>query len=1106
MIDISIIARDQNLPPEKVQRTIELLDDGNTIPFITRFRKDETGGLNEEQILSIKQQTTSLRALAERKAFVLKSIESQGKLTDKLKIAIDKASTSRALEDAYLPFKPRKKSRAQEARQQGLGPLAEDIFNGTAPEVDLATKATEYVRVDKGLTSVDDVIRGVSDLLAERFADDIELRQELRKVVNETGKLTALSTARDEPEAGKQKSGNEEKVETKSVAMPSSEQAGQAATKTEETASEPVSASEPVASEETVKSLQPADSSSTEADGDKTESDATIAAVAESKPDVEPASDAKAGTESEAKPEAEVKPETEVVADAKAKTPVAAAPAKSKTKKKKKKKRPVDDPYKDYHNFKQPLKKFPHHRVLSINRGERAKKLKVKIECDENRVFELATKKLVPEDHPFADHMKTCVKDALTRLVLPSLEREIRRQMTESAEKHAVEVFANNLRNLLLQPPIRNRRVLAIDPGYKRGCSIAILEKNGDVLHSDHVFVVGNQARRDESRKRVAELVSQYSVDLIAIGNGAACREAEQMISDCIETHLTDNQSIRYVMVNEAGASIYSTSEVGREELPDFTPAIRSAVSIGRRLQDPMSELVKISPANIGVGMYQHDVRAKHLSASLDDVVQFCVNRVGVDANTASPSLLSYVSGLNALTARRLVEHRKEQGGFKNRSQLKEVSGVGDATFVQVAGFLRISGGDCPLDSTSIHPESYPIAEEIIKRVDATAEQLFPQEARFEVASATPAAKDKAADGGLAAQAGEVSATPEVAKADLPAADSTEPASTEPASSGPASTEPAKAEPTATDSTDVDVAAAEPVTPVAAETSSTEEAAPATTTADLPTGAAAETAATETTAAETTTVSDAESKPVSPPSRPKPSPELVAARKKRREIVERISKLELDNLSTEIPAGKLLLADIVRTMKRPDWDPREKTRKPVFRRGMLKTDELQQGMELEAQVVNVVDFGVFVDIGLGESCLVHVSQLSNRFIRDPQVVFAVGDVIRTWVTEIDVKKRRVKLTAIRPGTEKGKGQRGRRPARGGSGNERGAARGGGRKPNRGRDNKKRSDFKKSWKPKPKAPKPVTPITDDMLKGDAPMTSFSDLMQFVKKKPDNSDEQ
>ena len=343
---------------------------------------------------------------------------------------------------------------------------------------------------------------------------------------------------------------------------------------------------------------------------------------------------------------------------------------------------------------------FPHHRILAINRGERAGKLKVKMEYDEAAVLQAACDQVIPAGHPHAEFLKTCVEDALSRLIIPSLEREIRRDMTQQADRHAVEVFANNLRNLLLQPPIRNCRVLAIDPGFKRGCSVAVLDAEGKFVASDHVFVVGNLERRGESKQKIAKLVNEHQIDMIAIGNGAACSDAERMVSDCINDLLGDHP-VRYVMVNEAGASIYSTSETGREELPDLTPAVRSAVSIGRRLQDPLSELVKISPANIGVGMYQHDVRANHLSQSLDEVVEFCVNQVGVNLNTASPSLLRYVSGLNALTARRIYEHRQQLGKFTSRQQLKEVPGIGEATFVQAAGFLRIHDGEVPFDATS---------------------------------------------------------------------------------------------------------------------------------------------------------------------------------------------------------------------------------------------------------------------------------------------------------------------------------------------------------------------------------------------------------------------
>jgi uncharacterized protein len=462
--------------------------------------------------------------------------------------------------------------------------------------------------------------------------------------------------------------------------------------------------------------------------------------------------------------------------------------------------------------------------------------------------------------------------------------------------------------------------------------------------------------------------------------------------------------------------------------------------------------------------MYQHDVKAKHLSESLDEVVHFCVNRVGVDVNTASPSLLSYVSGLNALTARRLVEHRKEKGGFKNRQELMEVSGFGDATFIQAAGFLRISGGDNPLDSTSIHPESYPIAQQIIQRVDATADELFPKVVRnhkqVQIEAAEKATEEPAEE---PAEPDAVAETPPVKDA-APATDTptTPPPST-----------PAEATSTPPESTEAPAEAVAANTPDAASPAPVAPSKPAS------------------------------AKPASAkPAQAKPSPEVLAARKKRREIVEKISALDFEVLAKEISAGKLLLTDIVRTMKRPDWDPREKVRKPVFRRGMIKTDDLKPGMQVEAQVVNVVDFGVFVDIGLGESCLVHVSQLSNRFIRDPQVMYAIGDVIHTWISEIEPKKRRVKLTAIRPGTERSGAPRKRKTENSGARKSGGAQTRSGSKPTHSRNQRGKPATKKSWKPKPRKPKPVTPITDEMLKGDKPMTSFSDLMQFVKKKPED----
>ncbi len=677
---------------------------------------------------------------------------------------------------------------------------------------------------------------------------------------------------------------------------------------------------------------------------------------------------------------------------------------------------------------------------------------------------------MIPPDHPSAEFLQKCANDALARFIVPSLEREIRRELTESAEKHAVEVFANNLRNLLLQPPIRNRVVMAIDPGFKRGCSVAVLDACGNLLDSGHTFVVGNQNRRDESKQKIADWVKKYNVDVIAIGNGAACRQTEQMVSDVIGEHLSDHQ-VHYVMVNEAGASIYSTSEIGREELPDAAPSIRSAVSIGRRLQDPLSELVKISPANIGVGMYQHDVKAKHLSESLDDVVEFCVNRVGVNVNTASPSLLKYVSGLNALTARRVVEFRQSNGQFKNRDELKQVSGVGDATFVQAAGFLRIHGGSCPLDCTSIHPESYEIANDVLNRVETSVEELFPEDLIHPPAPTPPPES-------VAATAKSSEATTDVASPDSSTVEIPESTTSE-ASTPLESTEAATAE-----AGSAKAGSAEAGSVANVDASPEQSASPV----ETPVVAAP---------AETV-MGDS---PVPEDAIDKEQKEALLA--KRKEILKKISDLDAEKLAAEHASGVLMVKDILMALKRPKWDPRDKIPKPIFRRGIIKADDLKPEMQLDAQVVNVVDFGVFVDIGLGESSLVHVSQLSSHFIRDPHRLYAVGDVLKVWVSEVDSERRRVKLTAIRPGAKKPQGRR--KPAeterpRGKPSSKFGNKYSGRPKGKRGAH----SSFDKSTTRRDQArtskPKPVKPITEGMLKGKEPMRSFSDLAQFVSGKP------
>ncbi len=1143
-VDLASIARDLKISPEKVEKTVQLLDDGNTIPFITRFRKDETGGLNEKQIQAIKQFVQRKRTLEERKEFILKSIESQEKLTDELRAEIDKAHTARYLEDLYLPFKPKKQSLAMVARQQGLEPLATDIFEGKSPEVDLAARAIDYVRVDKGLSSVDDVIAGVGYLIAERFSENRYLRSELRKIVWNTGQFTSKSCeTKAEPS-------DTSHVPTKSVEAPESvdpvatpppgktevvaestsdrcfpdavvpdavvqddsvqTDVAPAASIAEETGSAFSAAMPAAATTESPSPLKPASPLAEEtaptaprpendASAESISADATTAHEEQSQPKPQESSETIPDAPAAADPVTSAQPTQETTAatdpapteanapgDANVIVEEASDPAAknadptepTKKKKKKKKKKAAPDPFKDYFDFKQPLKNLPHHRVLAINRGERAGKLKVKVEVDQVQVKEKTIGILVPEDHPSKPFMEKCALEAVSKSVIPSLEREARRELTESAEKHAVEVFASNLRNLLLQPPINNRRILAIDPGFKRGCTVAAIDETGNVLETGQIFVVGNQKRREESTEKLHQLVNKHGIHTIAIGNGTACRETEQMVSDLLGSKLGDSK-VNYIILNEAGATTYSTSEIGREELPDLSPNERSAVSIGRRLLDPLSELVKISPANIGVGMYQHDVKAKHLSESLDEVVQFCVNRVGVNVNTASPSLLRYVSGLNQLTARRIFEYRNEKGVFKNRAQLKEVTGLGDATFVQAAGFIRVPDGDEPLDATPIHPESYGVARKILEKINAHAEQLFQQPV---TAHPAPVAESKPAEAAEAQQA----------SLEHVAADGT-------------------SDNRATD--EYQLATCQQTMWQRLKSQLAKQLKPRELlTCKLP----------------LTPWSHRQHRrrclilrALLPPSRPvirarnnQFAKRLVravagaakASERPRRDperaaLLAKLKELNIEELSREFSVGNLLVRDIIKTFSQPHRDPRDGVSKPIFRSGIIKAEDLKVDMQLDAQVVNVVDFGVFVDIGLGESSLIHVSQLSNRFIRNPHQFFSIGDVVKVWVTEIDGPRRRVKLTAIKPGTpkfepSKSHSRRGRKPEQARA--ERG-------KSNRGKFKGSSGQRGKPAHARPsqasrRPPKPVKPITEKMLEGKEPMRSFSDLLQFVEKKP------
>lgn len=825
VVDLSRVARFTKLPEHQVRATVELLDAGNTIPFITRYRRDQTGGLDEEQVEHIRGAVVELRQLEARKGTILRSLESQNKLTDDLRQKVQSAETLRRLEDLYLPFKPKKQSLAAKAREQGLEPLADEIQSESPAAADLDARAADFVNEDKGVKEAALALVGAGHILAERNSESVELRQRLRKLFRKTGKLVAVKISDDH------------------------------------------------------------------------------------------------------------------------------------------KKNPQ---FKDYFDYREPLSKVPPHRVLAINRGEKAKVLRASTDCDIAAMERLALELVVPPDHAHAEFLRGCAKDALERLILPSLERESRRELTDKAETHAVEVFARNLRALLLQPPVPGRRVLAIDPGYKNGCKLAMIDEHGNLVTLGLINIVGSEEKTAEAREKLLAIIREHSPSIIAIGNGSACRPTEHMVSELLAGELADTD-IQYVIVNEAGASVYSTSAIGREEFPACEAIDRSAISIGRRLQDPLSELVKIDPASIGVGLYQHDAKPAHLKETLDQTVQSCVSFVGVDVNTASAALLRNVAGLNQLVARRILEHRTEQGPFKSRASLHDVKGMGEATFVQSAGFLKVEGGENPLDTTWVHPESYQAAERLLGELGIELADVGKQDWASRFATALE---------------------------------------------------------------------------------------------------------------------------------PHDRAELAA-------------KLQL---------GEHALGQLIEALERPGRDLRADLPPPVFRRDVVKLDDLAVGMKLSGTVLNVVDFGAFVDVGLSDSGLVHVSQLQNDFVRDPHQVVSVGDQVDCWVTAIDTDRRRVALTMIEPGTErpapdKEQRRKPRRRPKKPSGEAAASSEGSNsRKPSGRREQggRRRQGDKRGKRPhqphersgtfEKRAKREVKPITKEMEEGKEAMRSFSDLMQFVKKKP------
>ncbi len=1071
--NLNVVARQVRLPVEKVQPTVELLDEGNTVPFITRYRKDRTGGLDEEQIRQIQDAIALQRQLGERKQKILKSIESQEQLTDDLKAKISAATSLKTLEDLYLPFRPKKQTLATVAKQRGLEPLALEVLNATGEVLDLDSRCVAYIDAEKKLETTADVLVGVGHLLAEMLGDRADLRAMARKRMWDgtlvSKRIENAAEAGDQDDESHQMAdGSEEKASGESsdgatdpeptaapdVAEEARSDAAEHASEDSSAAGQAEEKPSQVTEQNDAQSLGGADSESKEA-SESVEA-ATIAqeesvvppaeiseqsthTVADSTDGVAEAGEA---TNPMAKKEVAAVDVADGPAGKAAKIKAAEERRVQRREARRRKRQKLEQSFKDYFDYSEPISRLPHYRVLAINRGERCKVLRVKIAFDSEALRSEAEKLVVPEGHPYPQQLRDSLHDALTRLVVPSIDREIRRELTDRAEMHAVKVFAHNLRKLLLQPPLHHHRVLAVDPGFRSGCKLVAMDEFGNVLSHTLIHVIGAAERVQQSRQRLIEQIREHQITVVAIGNGTASRETEQLVAQILTDELSDLET-KYLMVNEAGASVYSTSQTGREELPKYDATVRGAVSIGRRALDPLSELVKIDPANIGVGLYQHDIKAKHLRTSLDAVVESCVNYVGVDVNSASPALLGYVSGLNQLTARRLYEYRLEHGPFRNREQLKEVPGVGEATFVQAAGFLKIPGAENPLDETWIHPESYDIARSVLKEIDADVAAL----------SSRPATANPAVDS--AVNSTTATAEPFALEPDDGSNLTGSPAETPPAETPPAETPPAE-------------------TP------------------------SAETPSAETPSAETPSVET--------PSAETPADETSSDEAALKSLAKQLGQVDVPPLAEKLAVGTLLLTDIMASLARPGRDPREDLSPPVFRREILKIENLKSGMKFSGAVLNVVDFGAFVDIGLTDSGLIHVSRLADRFISDPHDVVSVGDILDVWVVDVDEKRRRVSLTAIEPGTEKSRPTRGPKSVEQGGSQKRRRpprAKAGEKKVSKAGSRGKGSREKTSWKPKKKS-KPVVPITDGMADGSEPMRTFSDLLQFHTRKQ-SSDE-
>lgn len=708
------IAAELTISYKQVKSVISLLDEGNTVPFIARYRKEMTGALDEVQIRNILDRWQYIQNLEHRKEEVIRIIAEQGKLTDELNQAITKAEKLQEVEDLYRPYKQKRRTKATIAKEKGLEPFAEWLLTFTKDSVE--EKAKQFLSEEKEVRTVDDAIAGAKDIIAESVSDDAESRKWIRKETFKSGAVVSV-----------------------------------------------------------VK------------DAEKDEKNV----------------------------------------------------------------------YEMYYEYEEPVNKIVPHRILALNRGEKEDILRVSLKMNADLILSYLSRKWIRNQHsPAAPIVIEAMEDSYKRLIQPSIEREIRSELTEKGEEQAIHIFSENLRNLLLQPPLKGKVVIGVDPAYRTGCKLAVVDETGKVLKIDVIYPHPPVNKTKEAREKFINILREYKVEMAAIGNGTASRETEQFVADILKEM---DEEIFYLIVNEAGASVYSASETAREEFPDLQVEERSAASIARRLQDPLAELVKIDPKSVGVGQYQHDVSQKRLSESLHFVVETAVNRVGVNVNTASPSLLQYVAGLNKTAANNIVKKREEEGKFTSRVQLKKVPRLGAKTYEQAIGFLRVLDGKQPLDRTGIHPENYDEVKKLLTSLGFTTDDLG-------------------------------------------------------------------------------------------------------------------------------------------------SEELITA----------LNSLNLKSVSEELAIGELTLKDIIDALVRPERDPRDDLPRPLLKKDVLKLEDLSAGMELQGTVRNVVDFGAFVDIGVKQDGLVHISKLSNRFVKHPLDIVSVGDVVTVWVDSVDMKKGRVALTMLAP--------------------------------------------------------------------------------------------